>query len=141
MSIRLKILSHTQIIKTVDNPQRSIGWSKSPGQSYITITKSTRQLTLTQGNSPLREYPVAIGKPATPTPEGNFAVAVKVLSPGGVLGSRWLGLNFGSYGIHGTNAPWFIGQMVSHGCIRMHDADVEELFGYAYLGMPVYIRD
>jgi lipoprotein-anchoring transpeptidase ErfK/SrfK len=139
MSICLKMFSQTQTIKNQDQSCRR--WYTAPQQYHILIRKSDRQLTLFQSNASLREYPVAIGKPSTPTPEGDFAVAVKITNPGGVLGSRWLGLNFGTYGIHGTNAPWFIGQMVSHGCIRMHDADVDELFGYAYLGMPVCIRD
>jgi lipoprotein-anchoring transpeptidase ErfK/SrfK len=107
----------------------------------ILIAKSVRQLTLFNGNTPLRQYPVAIGKPATPTPEGNFAIALKVMNPGGVLGSRWMGLNYDAYGIHGTNAPWKIGQMVSNGCIRMHNANAEELFAFIHVGTPVFIRN
>ena len=84
---------------------------------------------------------MAIGKPSTPTPEGNFVIANKIFNPGGVLGSRWMGLNFGSYGIHGTDAPWFIGQMISHGCIRMHNNHAEELFSFVNVGTPVFIRN
>ncbi len=107
----------------------------------ILITKSSRQLTLFDGNSPIRHYPVGIGKPATPTPVGNFAIAVKIMHPGGILGTRWLGLSLDSYGIHGTNKPWLIGQMVSLGCIRMKNPHVEELFTLVRVGTPVYIRD
>ena len=110
-------------------------------RANILITKSDRQLTLFNSNQPLRQYPIAIGKPSTPTPEGNFVIATKVLNPGGVLGSRWMGLNYGTYGIHGTNAPWAIGTMVSHGCIRMHNYNAEELFSYIMVGTPVFIRD
>mgnify|MGYP000851317039 CR=1 FL=1 len=110
-------------------------------RANILITKSARTLALFDGNSPLRQYPVALGKPATPTPEGNFAIASKIMNPGGVLGSRWLGLNFDTYGIHGTNAPWKIGQLVSNGCIRMHNAHVEELFHLVSIGTPVFIRN
>ena len=110
-------------------------------RANILITKTTRQLTLFDGNTPMRQYPVGIGKPGTPTPVGNYSIASKVLSPGGVLGSRWLGLNYDTYGIHGTNADWLIGKMVSHGCIRMHNAHVEELFVLINIGTPVYIRD
>ncbi|MCE5286706.1 MAG: L,D-transpeptidase [Pelosinus sp.] len=110
-------------------------------RASILITKSTRQLTLLDGNTSLRSYPVGIGKIGTPTPVGNFAIAAKVMNPGGVLGTRWMGLNYDSYGIHGTNAPWLIGQMVSHGCIRMHNSNAEELFALVNVGTPVYIRD
>ncbi|MDT8903700.1 L,D-transpeptidase family protein [Anaeroselena agilis] len=110
-------------------------------RAKIHITKSTRSLTLYDGNTALRQYPVAIGKPSTPTPEGNYAIATKILNPGGILGSRWMGLNFDAYGIHGTTAPWKIGQMVSNGCIRMHNANVEELFHLVAVGCPVIIRN
>lgn len=110
-------------------------------RANILITKSNRQLTLFTGNTPYRQYPVAIGKPSTPTPVGNFYIATKVLSPGGVLGACWMGLSYDSYGIHGTNSPWLIGQMVSHGCIRMHNANAQEVFAFTVVGTPVYIRD
>lgn len=110
-------------------------------RANILLVKSQRQLTLFDGNSPVRQYPVAIGKSATPTPTGNFTIATKVFNPGGVLGTRWLGLNYGAYGVHGTNAPWLIGQMVSNGCIRMHNAHAEELYTLVNIGTPMYIRD
>lgn len=106
----------------------------------IIITKSSRQLTLLNGKAAVRQYPVAIGKPNTPTPEGNYAIATKIPNPGGVLGTRWMGLNFDAYGIHGTNRPWLIGQMVSNGCIRMHNHNAEELFSLIRVGTPVFIR-
>lgn len=107
----------------------------------IVIVKSRRSLTLHNGNTPVRTYPVALGKPSTPTPVGNFAIATKIPHPGGVLGTRWMGLNFDAYGIHGTNRPWLIGQLVSNGCIRMNNAHAEELFTLVRLGTPVLIRD
>lgn len=107
----------------------------------VLITKSLRRLTLYDNSIPIRQYPIAIGKPSTPTPEGDFAVATKILNPGGVLGTRWMGLNYDAYGIHGTNAPWKIGQMVSNGCIRMHNANAEDLFQFVSLGTPVLIRN
>ncbi|WP_371376327.1 L,D-transpeptidase [Sporomusa aerivorans] len=110
-------------------------------RANILLVKSQRQLTLFDGNSPVRQYPVAIGKPATPTPVGNYAIATKISNPGGVLGTRWMGLNYDAYGVHGTNAPWLIGKMVSNGCIRMHNAHAEELFTLVNIGTPIYIRD
>jgi hypothetical protein len=53
------------------------------------------------------------------------------------LGSRWLGLSRRGYGIHGTNEPESIGKQESPGCIRMHNADVEEVFDVVSVGTPV----
>jgi len=110
-------------------------------RANILITKATRQLTLFNGNIPIHHYPVGIGKISTPTPVGDYSIALKFMNPGGMLGTRWLGLNYDSYGIHGTSQPWLIGTMVSHGCIRMHNSNVEELFALVKVGTPVYIRN
>jgi peptidoglycan hydrolase-like protein with peptidoglycan-binding domain len=133
-------LQHATVIEVAppDNPPRS---NTGLPRANILITKASRELTLFDGNTPLRHYPVAIGKPSTPTPEGNYVVATKIVNPGGMLGTRWMGLNLPSYGIHGTNAPWAIGQMVSHGCIRMHNPNAEELFFLINVGTPVFIRN
>ena len=125
-------------ISPAENKKRWIDPSLS--RANILINKTQRRLTLFDGNSPLRQYPVGIGKPATPPPEGDYSIAAKVLNPGGVLGSRWMGLNYDAYGIHGTNQPWRIGQMISHGCIRMNNAHAEDLFSLIRIGTPVLIR-
>lgn len=36
------------------------------------------------------------------------------------IGRDWIELNFGSLGIHGTNAPSSVYQFRSHGCIRLY---------------------
>ncbi len=110
-------------------------------RANILITTSSRQLTLFNGNAPVHQFPVGIGKATTPTPLGNYSIALKVMNPGGVLGTRWLGLNYDSYGIHGTNRPWLIGTMVSNGCIRMHNHNVEQIYPLVKVGTPVYIRN
>ena len=52
-----------------------------------------------------------------------------------------MGLNvpWGIYGIHGTNKPYSIGSRASHGCIRMLNFQVTELYSMVKLGTPVYI--
>lgn len=134
----LETAVNTPLLPSARTVQRS---NPSLPHTNIRIARQTRQLTLFNGNTPLRQYPIGIGKPATPTPLGNFSIALKVMNPGGVLGTRWLGLNFDAYGIHGTNRPWLIGQMVSNGCIRMHNANVEELYTLVHIGTTVFIRD
>ena len=58
------------------------------------------------------------------------------------LGTRWIGFHTkggGVYGIHGTNDPASVGKFVSHGCVRMLNKQVEELFELIDYGTPVNI--
>jgi lipoprotein-anchoring transpeptidase ErfK/SrfK len=41
--------------------------------------------------------------------------------------------------VHGTNAPWSIGQAVSNGCIRLTNANIMELYSRAHLGTRVLV--
>jgi len=77
----------------------------------------------------IKTYPIATGKPSSPTPLGTFKIVEKAQWGEG-FGTRWLGLNvpWGKYGIHGTNRPETIGGNLSAGCIRMRNRDVEELY-------------
>ncbi|ACV61153.1 ErfK/YbiS/YcfS/YnhG family protein [Desulfofarcimen acetoxidans DSM 771] len=110
--------------------------------NQINIHTGTRILNI-KANNLSRNYPAAVGKPATPTPTGNYSVVNKIINPGGMLGTRWLGLNIpgGVYGIHGTNNPDSIGKAVSNGCIRMQNQDIEEIFPYIAIGTRVTIND
>lgn len=109
--------------------------------SHILINLATRRLSYYEGKNLAKEYPVGVGKPSTPTPTGSYSVIEKIMHPGGMLGTRWLGLSVpgGNYGIHGTNNPPSIGGYVSNGCIRMYNHDVEELFPKVEIGTPVEI--
>jgi lipoprotein-anchoring transpeptidase ErfK/SrfK len=60
-------------------------------------------------------------------------------SPRNPMGAAALTLSGGQYAIHGTNAPGSIGGFVSYGCIRMHNADVLDLFGRVGLGTTVVV--
>lgn len=112
-----------------------------PLRPHILIVVSHRRLTLFDGAHALLTYPIGVGKPATPTPLGDFYIVSRILHPGGMLGTRWLGLNYDAYGIHGTDRPDSIGRMVSNGCIRLHNHHVETLFDYVPFATPVAIRN
>jgi len=103
---------------------------KDKEKMKIVINTYERLLYLYEDGKLLKKYPVAIGKASTKTPIGEWAIISKGENWGGGFGTRWLGLNvpWGIYGIHGTNKPSLIGAAVSHGCIRMHNQHVEELF-------------
>lgn len=105
----------------------------------ITVNTSNRTLTLYSNGRVHKTYPVAVGKPSTPTPKGTFTIKNKAPNPGGPYGSRWMGLTAPSIGIHGTNAPSSIGNAASHGCIRMHNNDVIELYNIVPIGTVVTI--
>lgn len=107
----------------------------------ITVNRGTHTLILNKNNAVYKQYPVAVGKASTPTPSGNYKIINKYLNPGGPFGVRWLGLNVpgGGYGIHGTNNPSSIGKSISHGCIRMQNKDVTELYNLVPIGTPVNI--
>jgi len=115
----------------------------TPVPEKISIIVDMDRLTLTLLNSgePFRQYPVAMGKYETPTPVGNWEIISKNINPPDVMGTRWLGLNipYGQYGVHGTNAPHSIGSFASHGCIRMHNKNVEEIYPLVTVGTPVTI--
>ncbi|HWR43751.1 L,D-transpeptidase family protein [Sporomusa sp.] len=133
----------------------SVGYAQSELVTpSITVNLPSRTIELFSGNNLVKEYPIAIGKPSTPTPLGNFSIIYKEVNPAwyppdqkgkivpsgpeNPLGYRWMGI-WSDYGIHGTNAPWSIGKVVSNGCIRMYEEDVEELFDKVSYGTPVQI--
>ena len=105
----------------------------------IVISLTEHSLGLFEGNALIRKYPVAVGKPSTPTPLGSFRVLEKVMNPGGMLGTRWMAFTYEMHGIHGTNHPELIGQEVSNGCVRMYNENVEELYDMVQVGTPVIV--
>jgi lipoprotein-anchoring transpeptidase ErfK/SrfK len=64
--------------------------------------------------------------------------------PGGAannpMGAAALTLRSGEYAIHGTNRPELIGGFVSHGCIRMYNSDIRELYRLVAIGTPVVVE-
>ena len=111
-----------------------------PGEVRLVVDTAARTLTVYSEGQVFTRFPVAVGKPSTPSPAGEWAVVEKSRWGGG-FGTRWMGLNvpWGKYGIHGTNKPGSIGHAVSGGCIRMHNRNVEELFRWVKVGTPVKI--
>jgi len=108
---------------------------------YILVNPHLRELWVMLGEIPLKRYPIALGKPRTPTPVGEFRVINKYRNWGSGFGTRWIGLDvpWGTYGIHGTNRPHTIGTHASHGCIRMFNRHVEEIYEWVEVGTRVVI--
>jgi len=119
-------------------------------QRVIVVSLKDRKLALIENGEVTKIYPVAVGKPSTPSPEGTFTIERRVANPtyhhngmtvlpgpGNPVGTRWMGLNKSGYGIHGTNEPKSIGRAASHGCIRMAKADLEEFYELVAVGDTV----
>ena len=129
--------------------------------TYLTVDESTFTLTLWKDLKVAKQYTVAVGQPAYPTPTGLYSIESKQVDPvwsvpnsdwagelagtvvqGGTeenpLKSRWMGITDGA-GIHGTSDVASLGSAASHGCVRMAVPDVEELYDQVPLGTPIYI--
>jgi lipoprotein-anchoring transpeptidase ErfK/SrfK len=61
-------------------------------------------------------------------------------SPHNPMGAAAMTLSGGGeYAIHGTNAPGSIGGFVSHGCIRMYNQDIMDLYERVSFGTTVVV--
>jgi LysM repeat protein len=112
---------------------------RSPSPVRITISIASKTLSLYREGGLVRTYPIATGKPTTPTPRGTFTIVNKQINPGGPFGTRWMGLSQAHYGIHGNNNPPSIGTAASNGCVRMYNEDVNDLFNQVAVGTVVNI--
>jgi lipoprotein-anchoring transpeptidase ErfK/SrfK len=119
-------------------------------QREIVVSLEDHKLALVENGQVVKVYPVAVGKPSTPSPVGTFTIQRRVANPtyhhdgktippgpGNPVGTRWMGLSIKGYGIHGTNEPKSIGKAASHGCIRMAKADLEDLYPQVQVGDTV----
>ncbi len=108
----------------------------------IEVDLSDRTLKLYRDGEVLRQYPVGIGKPSTPTPVGQWTIVEKHRVSDPTFGTRWMALDApgGGYGIHGTYNDASIRRAMSNGCIRMRVPDVQELFDLVPVGTPVVVR-
>lgn len=118
----------------------------------ILVELCAHRVTVFRAGTAVWQRPVAVGKPSTPTPTGSFYVDfVTTMRPGGAYGP-WLlsiagfsnvlqdwGGGVGQIAMHGTNRPALIGQSVSHGCVRMRNADITYLAHLVPPGTPVTI--
>jgi len=125
---------------------------EKPGKRIV-VSIPHRKLALVEDGQVVRLYDTAVGAAKSPSPVGDFAIVTRIpnpthYAPGKVtgpgksnpLGTRWMGLTIKGYGIHGTNVPRSIGKAASHGCIRMKNRDVEELFDLVSVGDRVELH-
>lgn len=132
----LKLASHLEGMAVAKNTTPA-----PQGQVSVVIDTFRRKILILSDGKLHAQFPIAIGKSETPSPIGNWKVISKAINWGTGFGTRWMGLNvpWGVYGIHGTNKPWSIGSMASHGCFRMWNKDVETIYPWIKHGTQVTV--
>ncbi|MFM8761930.1 MAG: L,D-transpeptidase family protein, partial [Solirubrobacterales bacterium] len=128
--------------------------------TVIMVSRGSFQLTLCKKLKPVKSYPIAVGQAGLETPAGLYNIQDKQVDPvwnvpnsewaGDLAGqtippgpdnplkARWMGIANGA-GIHGTSDIGSLGSAASHGCVRMAEGDVIDLFDRVEVGTPVYI--
>ncbi len=120
----------------------------------IKVSLGAHTISVTNGNSPIYQGPVATGLPATPTPTGHYylRVLIKAINPNTVYGPYAYGLSshsnvYSSFeggdaeiGIHGNDNASVLGHDASHGCIRMDNTEITKLAAILPLGTPVDVE-
>jgi len=141
--------------------------TKTPEPPYLLLNLKERRLYLVENEvkQPPAGYPVAIGQAKWPTPTGKFQINEMVElpdfiafdfndpkkpdrghvppGPNNPLGMRWIGFATAhgwQVGFHGTAKTSVLGQAVSHGCVRMSNPDVVELFKRVKIGTEVVVE-
>lgn len=116
--------------------------SSSNSQYKILVDVEESTMYLFQYNELIKTYKCSGGKWSTPSPIGTWTITSKAKWGEG-FGGSWLGLNvpWGQFGIHGTLEVGSIGWASSHGCIRMNNSEVAELYKIIPIGTKVTIVD
>ena len=140
-------------------PNGRAGWVRAGGveihpvQKRLIVYRGAKRFEYWDGRKLVRAGKVAVGKPGAETPLGLFYITWKFnpsIDPDwAILGAYafetiayskltdWPG--GGIVGMHGTPWPSLLGQAVSHGCIRLHNDNIEFLRNRVPLGTPVKI--
>ena len=142
--------------------QQTVSLSTKYRAGTILVSFSDRRLYYIQGKGRAIAYPIGVpaGKaawsgvswvsrkrvnpPWTPTPSMRREnPKLPAHMPGGhprnPMGVRALYLGHTLYRIHGTDAPWTVGRNVTHGCIRLYNRDVIDLYNRVRVGARVIV--
>ncbi|MDX2240158.1 MAG: L,D-transpeptidase [Leptolyngbyaceae cyanobacterium bins.302] len=151
-------------LPTSDNGDRQPQYNETPIKPAqhplrLEIKLSRRRVTIYRGSTAVKSYAIAVGKPGWETPKGTYKVQQMFRNPAWIhplkkgitipggdpenpLGRYWIGFwtdGKNWIGFHGTPNPGSVGSAASHGCIRMYNKDIEELFQKVSLGMEVKV--
>jgi lipoprotein-anchoring transpeptidase ErfK/SrfK len=146
-------------IRLAQLPNNVTGWVPSSALSslhavhtWLKVDREHLTATLIRDGHVVFRAPVGVGQPQWPTPAGQFFVeeSITPTEANGVYGLLAFGTsahssvltewpNEGQIGIHGTNEPQLIPGPISHGCIRLHNADILRLGRLMPVGTPITI--
>jgi hypothetical protein len=139
-------------------PNGTTGWIRRSDldayhvvKTHLWIDRSRLTARLTRNGVEVFRSRVGVGRGGTPTPGGTFYVRERLrgfddpaygpiafgISARSATLTDWPGGGF--VGIHGTNMPQLVPGRISHGCIRMRNADILRLARVLALGTPVTI--
>ena len=132
-------------------PRRALGGYEDV-RTHLVVDVARLRATLYRDGRVLQRSPVAVGMPGWETPLGESYVRNRLTryrSP--MYGPVAFGTSArspqatdwpagGFVGIHGTDRPDLVPGRVSHGCIRMRNADIVALARRMPVGTPVTIR-
>jgi len=129
--------------------------------AYLLVDRAAYKLRLFRHLKLAKTYSIAVGRAGLETPAGQYSIddkqvdpswhvpdsawagslAGQVIPPGpeDPLKARWMGFYNGA-GIHGTDELGSLGSAASHGCIRLRNRDVEELFTMVAVGDTVELH-
>ncbi len=146
-------------VRTASLPNGLVGWVPRQAlggyqtvDTHLVVDRAARSVTLLRAGRPVFTAPVGVGRDATPTPAGEFYVRDvlhQYASP--TYGPVAFGTSAraatltdwpagGFVGIHGTDQPDLLPGAVSHGCIRLRNADILRLERLLPVGTPITIR-
>ncbi|MDX2232690.1 MAG: L,D-transpeptidase [Leptolyngbyaceae cyanobacterium bins.349] len=124
----------------------------------LVVSLSDRKVVLYKGDQVQASYAIAVAQAGWETPTGTFQVLNKEQNPTFVhpiteesippgpenpLGVAWIGFwtdGESEIGFHGTNQEELIGEAVSHGCLRMRNADIQAIYAQVSEGTPVVVQ-
>jgi len=141
-------------------PNGTTGWVPAsvlgelqPVKTWLKISTKTFKATLVKDGKVVFRAPIGVGQSQWPTPRGQFYIRAK-LKGYGSAGSFYGPLAFitsatsnqltdwpggGLVGVHGTSQPGLIPGKISHGCVRMRNADILKLEKLMKVGTPLTV--
>jgi hypothetical protein len=140
-------------------PNGTTGWVRRSDlggygtvRTRLVVSLARLRATLYSNGRAVLSAPVGVGMPGWPTPTGEFYIRNKLTRyRSAVYGPVAFGTSArseratdwpagGYVGIHGTDQPDLIPGRISHGCIRLRNADILALARRMPVGTPVTIR-
>jgi lipoprotein-anchoring transpeptidase ErfK/SrfK len=148
-------------VRLAQRPNGSTTWVRESDVTLgdtpyaIVVNLTTMRLDVYRGGAPILDFPAGIGAPSDPTPKGNYFVTMQYPPPSPAYGpfvlvtsdhsnsiTDWENSGDAIIAIHGPIDSYddsligTAGAAISHGCIRLHDADLAQL-GTIPAGTPV----